>query len=136
MKCVSEAFVIQTVLAQMKAEHKARFEGFLQAPLESPAALRKELDGYVELLRTMSARIPMIDFALVSKLAHACQALLQIPEGEPRAHLANAAVRYFLRKEDDYDETTSVLNFSDDVDVINAVCVNVGLDHLVVSPTS
>lgn len=123
----------QPVLANLKAEHQARFDGFRKAPPESTEALGRELDNYVQMLENMSRRIRGIDFPLVEQIAEACKGLLAIPETAAEAPLANAGVRYFLRKEDDYDETTAVLNFSDDVAVINAVCQHLGLTHLVIT---
>lgn len=122
----------QPALANLKAEHRARFEGFCRAPAEPVPELTQELDAYVGMLESMSRRIRGIDFSLVQRIGAACHGLLGLALADPDARIANAAVRYFLRKEEDYDETTAVLNFRDDVEVINAVCRHLRKPELVI----
>ena len=118
------------VLANLKAEHHARFEGFCKQAAEPVEDLARELALYERMLQQMSTRLRGIDFRQAHRVATACRQLLGLPLTGEHAQLANAAVRYFLRKEADYDETTAVLNFSDDIEVINAVCTHVGQPQL------
>ena len=124
--------MIEDVLAALPAEHRSRFRGFLNAPFEAPAALAQELTAYVTMLRNISVVVPAVRLPVVEKLGAVCSALLSDPElsGE-RAELANAAVRYFLRKEEDFDDTTMVLSFDDDVHVLHEVVRALGREDLV-----
>lgn len=128
--------MIQTVLGNLRPEHQTRFRGFLDQPAEPVGELERELSLYVDLLDNMAKRIRGIDIALVRRIEAACRGLLGLPHLEGDASvLVNAGVRYFLRKEEDYDETTGVLNFDDDVLVLNAICQSLGLSELVIAPS-
>lgn len=118
------------VLANLKAEHHTRFEGFCKETPEPVETLARELSMYERMLQLMSTRLRGIDFDQAQRVVNAARGLLTLPLTGDHAALANAAVRYFLRKEADYDETTAVLNFSDDIEVINAVCAHVGHPEL------
>ena len=127
--------MIHDVLATIGSEHQPRFRAFLAAPQEPADVLERELDAYVEMLRHMSTRIRAVDFGLVQKVAHVCRTLLHLPELTTEGSaLTNAAVRYFLRKEEDYDETTAVLSFHDDVEILNAVSRSIDRQDLVIRP--
>ncbi len=125
--------MIQEVLANISEEHRARFHGFLTDPQEPAAKLERELDQYVSLMRAIAPRVVGVDAVLIEQLAEVCRTLLHLPSPHAQAAtVVNAATRYFLRKEADYDENTAVLAFNDDVEVINAVSKAVGRPDLVV----
>lgn len=115
--------MIREMLDALSERTRGRFQGFLAHPAEPVDVLIGELDRYGSMLRDMATRVATLDPHLVLSLETTARSLLaEANLGAEGTTLVNAAVRYFLRKEEDYDETTAVLTLDDDVEVFNAVC--------------
>jgi uncharacterized membrane protein YkvA (DUF1232 family) len=126
--------VIDTVLHDIPIEYRDRFRQLLDQPAEPVPSLRAEVQRYIATVKQIGLMVKLLDIGAAERLAEVSVALLDhLTDAHPPEAklLVNAAVRYFVREEDD-EEVTGVLGFDDDVQVINAVSRMVGRTDLVI----
>ena len=120
-------------LDDMPVEYRDRFAALLlDRAAVAPAVLEGELAEYMSAVRQLAA-LTHLDLGAAERIGETLRALIRAPgAGDAGARrLVQAAVRYFVREDED-DEITGVLAFDDDVQVLNAVCRALGRADLVI----
>lgn len=106
----------------LPAESRAVFEPLVELPLAADADLLRALDAHVEMFVRAEAEGAPVDAAEASFLRERCRALLARSSGmhERARRLAQAAVRYFLLR-DDAESDLSAGGLDDDDAVLGAI---------------
>ena len=118
--------LFDTALDRVCAALPGEVSGFLRRfATERPwdvAVLRGELEAYLTSLELLADTEEFLDLRTARILAKQCAALLSRKfESKQEHQLVQAAVRYFIEDDDAEGDTTSIIGFDDDAEVIAAV---------------
>ncbi len=126
-----------TIVKQHDFPPEARelMASLLEEPLDSPAALRKQLADHVAEIKAAAQSNEFLDISLAMKLAEVSSALIDegLERGDTRVqHLIQAAVRYFILDDDGEHDLESVCGLDDDAEVCNVVSRSLGRQDLLI----
>jgi uncharacterized membrane protein YkvA (DUF1232 family) len=108
-------------------------EQLVEEALVSAEILADELDEYVENFSGSSLHMEFVDREKADRCTMLCRQLLKElpnPPDEHRHRLTQLAINYYVLAEDAADDKHSMVGFDDDLQVVEAVVEELGLQHL------
>ncbi len=117
---MSDLFPTDAIQRALPREIATSYGSCLSPELRPLAALREEVERYLETLRERRSGEPFLDLATAEKVGTGCMRLIDLLENSPSQtahHAVQAAVTYF-ELEDDAEADESVIGFDDDLKVV------------------
>jgi len=102
-------------------------------PFRAREDLRTDVRGYMHKLERMADSVEFLDLDTARRLAVQCEALLSgaAEDLNQEVHvLIQVAVRYFVEDKDGEADTTSLVGFDDDAEVIAAIAKALGREDI------
>lgn len=97
------------------------------------SVLRSQVDEHLAVIEDAAQHNEFLDVELARRIAAACHAILDLgPLSGADRMAAQAAIRYFVLREDADDDLTSIVGLEDDVQVVNAVLHHLQHPELVI----
>lgn len=120
------------ILDQLGAAERIAFARVFAAPASRPQELAARLAAHGQEIAEAAARNEFLDTRAAGVIAHALTAALDDWDrlAPAQMEVLQAAVGYFVLREDAEDDLDSVLGFEDDVAVVNACLRFLGRESL------
>jgi hypothetical protein len=124
---------LDRAVANLPAETREFVRTLASEPRRSAQELLGEVRSYLKELEGLAESLEFLDLATARRLAVQCEALLSGDTdtfSDETHHLIQIAVRYFVEDEDGEGDTTSLVGFDDDAEVIVAIAKAVGREDI------
>ncbi len=125
--------IISPSLAQLSPEIRLILDRLRNEALVPLNVLANQLAEYTNELEEQAEHTEFFDLSTAKRTADLCRQLLDVlpTEPDPAQHrLAQLAIRYFVLAEDAEDDNRSLIGFDDDLQVVTAAILELGLDYL------